>query len=226
MEFAVANRSPAAIRHGTSNFKTLPHETYDTHDWRVGAALARRRHLLPAGRWWEPAAGRGCLVDELRTGGVQIGAATDLAPRRSDVTACDFLTATRLPDGCRIIATNAPFSAFNSFARHALRLTEPVEGGVALLLPITYVSAASRRDLFEHPAFVGHIVCAFRVDWFPGDRKASLPPTIYAWMLWNWECASPKSMNALAWPLGFLDFPRRPGLELGSFREEQNSGRT
>ena len=74
-------------------------------------------------RLWEPAAGRGAIVNVLRAAGHEV-LASDLVdygepthfPRR------DFLLERKAPDGCELVSTNPPFRLANEFVAHALDL--------------------------------------------------------------------------------------------------------
>jgi hypothetical protein len=210
-------RSARAVLNGASNFERIAGDAYDTVDPQLHRALARELHRLPGGLF-ECSVGRGCLLDGLAELGYPVAVASDIAPRRADIAKGDFLSLREMPARCRSIVSNVPFSHIDEMARHALVLTKPVGGGVVLLAPITFISARSRRDLFEHPAFAGQVICAFRVDWFPEHRKGPLPPTIYVWLFWLWERAPSN-------PFVTIDFGARAGVPAVSKTRVRRPGR-
>lgn len=107
----------------------------------------------------------------------------DVAPReRGDF---DFLQVTATG---RDIVTNPPFSLSNEFARHALSLTEPNLGKVAMLLPLAWDSAKGRRDLFaDCPAFKAKYTLTRRIRWENLEQKANGPSANHAWFVWDWR---------------------------------------
>ncbi len=102
----------------------------------------------------------------------------------------DFLLSER-PFGINTIITNPPFNkAAEAFIRHALNLMEPVNGFVAMLLPVDFDSGKTRRDMFaDHPAFYKKLVLTSRIVWFepePGEKKSG-PSANHAWFCWDWN---------------------------------------
>jgi hypothetical protein len=88
------------------------------------------------------------------------------------------------------IVTNPPFNQAPEFIRHALKLTQPVRGGVAVLLRTDFDHAASRADLFKQcRVFSEKIVLTKRIVWFErpeGEPKAA-PSFNHAWFIWDWN---------------------------------------
>ena len=83
------------------------------------------------------------------------------------------------------IITNPPYKLAEAFIRKALELTEPLQGRVAMLLRNEYDCAKSRRDLFEHPAFLKKIVLTKRPRWSTEDKAS--PRHNFAWYIWCWK---------------------------------------
>ena len=114
----------------------------------------------------------------------------------------DFLAA-RLPQAVwatRSIITNPPYSngLAEKFVRHALALTEPVKGKVAMLLPLAWDSAKGRRDLFkEHPAFKAKYILTRRIRWVNLDQKKNGPSQNHAWYVWDWTHSGPPTLGWL-----------------------------
>lgn len=136
------------------------------------------------GTIWEPACGQGHMVTALHSRFLVLA---------SDVKiGVDFLKCQKLPDpSIRGIITNPPYNLAPEFCRHALALTRPVKGFVAMLLKIDFDSAGGRADLFRDcPAWSRKIVLTKRIVFFvdkkTGKPKAS-PSTNHAWFLWSWR---------------------------------------
>jgi hypothetical protein len=153
---------------------------YATPAWVTEALLGFV--VARPGTIWEPAAGDGDMVKVLQREFVVLG--TDIA--RGDV---DFLQISALPSAAiRGIVTNPPFELADEFCTHALELTRPVNGFVAMLLRCDFDHAKSRAHLFRNcPAFSKKIVLTKRIVWFvedDGKPKAS-PSYNHAWNLWD-----------------------------------------
>jgi hypothetical protein len=77
----------------------------------------------------------------------------------------DFLRSE--PNHCNAVITNPPFRRAREFIEHALAVTKPHEGFVAILLRVDYDSARTRQHLFAHcRAFARKIVLTRRIVWF------------------------------------------------------------
>lgn len=115
----------------------------------------------------------------------------------SDVqSGVDFLKTEELPNASiRGIVSNPPYHMAGDFCRHALKLTAPVKGYVAMLLRVDFDSAKTRSDLFaDCPAWSKKIVLTKRIVWFvdpeTGKPKAS-PSENHCWMLWDHNHSGP-----------------------------------
>lgn len=83
------------------------------------------------------------------------------------------------------IITNPPYGKdAEKAARHALKLMQPEKGFVAFLCRHEWDCAKSRKDLFDHPAFMGKITLRHRPRWIAGTTGA--PRFSYAWFIWDW----------------------------------------
>jgi hypothetical protein len=105
---------------------------------------------------------------------------------------------------CGGVVTNPPFDMATEFIEHALRITEPVGGFVAMLLRTDFDHARSRTHLFRDcPAFARKIVLTRRIVWFvePNGRPKKSPSVNHAWFLWNWKQVGPATLAYAAWPL-------------------------
>lgn len=107
------------------------------------------------------------------------GMATDCCPAGADF---DFR---QLNGPFSILATNPPFNIAESILRHALKTTEPTGGKVAMLLPMTWDAAKSRRDLFDNPRFKAKYTLTKRIRWENLEQKKNGPSTNHAWYIWD-----------------------------------------
>lgn len=129
---------------------------------------------------WEPAAGDGAMVREMRAAGHQV-VASDLIDRGCGAMVKSFYDFDA--PLARAIVTNPPFADCNKdpgWIRHAMG-TLGVDY-MALLLPMTWLGAAGRARLWvDHPPARIYLM-RWRID-FTGQGA---PPQINAWMIWDW----------------------------------------
>jgi hypothetical protein len=179
-----------------SGYERKERDLYETPEWVTMALLP---HLQPDG-WdvWEPAAGTGKMVRALSTT-FQVYA-TDID---GGCAHADFLKQDRWIDDenyCsrKVIITNPPYDLATEFCEHALRLTEPHRGLVAMLLRTDFDHAKSRSHLFRDcPAFAKKVVLTRRIVWFepePGSKGKS-PSFNHAWFIWDWEHEGPPTIG-------------------------------
>ena len=165
-----------------SGFARMERDLYETPAWVTEALLPHIALSSVNGGIWEPACGSGKMADVLwkHLRGVY----------KSDIeTGTDFLNEP-LCNGCDAIITNPPYELATEFCEHALRLMEPVNGMVAMLLRTDFDHAKSRTHLFRDcPAFTKKVVLMKRICWFVeanGKPKAS-PSFNHAWFIWDWK---------------------------------------
>lgn len=166
-----------------SGYQRKRNDAYETPAWVTGVLC---QYLCPIdGCVWEPACGKGQMVRALRAGGFKV-IGTDLA------TGTDFLRTSKLPEGTSAVITNPPFGMAEAFINHALNLTRPHKGLVAMLTRIDYDSASTRRYLFAERAFCMKIVLTKRIIWFA--KKGAAPSFNHQWLLWNWQHKGPPTV--------------------------------
>ena len=86
------------------------------------------------------------------------------------------------------IITNPPYTEAVRFIEHALALTKPCDGFVAMLLRTDFDHAATRQHLFAHcPQFARKVVLTKRIRWFGGSTGS--PSFNHAWYVWDWRHA-------------------------------------
>src|SRR5919112_788045 len=159
---------------------------YPTPAWPTEALLRRVR--LPKGIW-EPCCGNGAMAQVLEAHGHCV-VATDLVDRGYGEAGRDFLAETHLPEGVTAIVTNPPYGrALYKFIDHALELTRPVGGMVAMLVNIQWLTGAANSTRLRHPAYEALVVLTNRIVWFPDDdsRRRKSPQENHCWVVWNWS---------------------------------------
>jgi hypothetical protein len=158
----------------SSGYERNERDSYETPEWVTKAVLPHlpRRFC----KIWEPAAGSLKMVRALYDGGCDV-VGTDIA------SGTDFLRDNRRTEA---VVTNPPYALAREFIEHALALTAPTRGYVAMLLRMDYDHAKTRAHLFsEEPAFAKKLVLTRRIVWFEGPQKAA-PSFNHAWFVWDW----------------------------------------
>jgi len=170
-----------------SGYARLPDDLYETPAW-VTAALTS--HMKGVQYIWEPACGKGSMAKALAGWpGVRVRA-TDKAK------GIDFLSVAHCHHDA--VITNPPYSHAQEFITHALKLTKPHNGRVAMLLRIDYDSARSRQHLFGRcRAFAKKLVLTSRIRWIAGSTGS--PSFNHAWFIWDWKHAATGAPPALAY---------------------------
>ena len=120
----MSGRSHHSTQTGRHSAAARGLELYETRPVAVEKLLNVENlpHLV-----WEPAAGRGAIVNILRLRGHTV-VASDIVERdglKLDFVA-DFLKTTKAPAGCDTVLTNPPFSLAGQFVAHALDLVPHV----------------------------------------------------------------------------------------------------
>jgi hypothetical protein len=147
---------------------------------------------------WEPAAGRGAIVDVLRDAG-HLVIASDLVGRGvpGQEFRIDFLLEQHAPAGVEAIVTNPPYKLAAEFVRHGLRLVPKVY----LLVRLQFLAAESRADILGKGL---RAVCVFRRrlpmmhrDSWTGPRSSSAVD--HAWCCWDRDYAGPAILNWISW---------------------------
>jgi hypothetical protein len=150
-------------------------------------------------RVWEPAAGRGAIVNELRSAGHEV-IASDIADYGDPTHFAerDFLLERKMPDGCEAIVTNPPFNIVEPFVAHALELS-PI---VIMLLRLAFLESERRcgilegRGLARVHVFRKRLPMMHRDQW--AGRKAN-SGMAFAWMIWDRNYAGPTVIDRISW---------------------------
>jgi hypothetical protein len=169
-----------------SGYARKERDLYETPQWVTETLLDTIDIAGPI--IWEPAAASGKMVEALTSRGFEVFA-SDI-----DGGGDDFLKSNTLPVGCRAIITNPPFNLAQAFIEHALRLTEPVSGMVAMLLRADYDHARTRQHLFGGcDCFALKLALTRRIVWFEGGPGS--PSTNHAWHLWDHRHRGPPTLT-------------------------------
>ena len=186
-----------------SEYERRENDLYETPDWVTNAVM---KHLY-VDLWnrgksfpniWEPAAGNMKMVRAIQGWGACHVLASDIDSRgHSDINLFDFLQSSYYDD-LHAIITNPPFGKLGQkFVEHALYCTKFNQGLVAMLLPIDFDSAKTRRHLFaDCPAWCKKIVLTKRIVWFepPPGEKGKSPASNHAWYIWDWRHEGPPTI--------------------------------
>jgi hypothetical protein len=165
-----------------SGYTRIEGDNYATPDWPVELLLEVERFPQPV---YEPAPGEGFMVRTLGACGMSV----------VSFVGEDFLTSTRTAPA---IITNPPFCLADEFVRHALKLTEPLLGKVAMLLPVTFDTAKGRTDIFaDHPAFARKLILTRRIRWANIEQRSAGPSSNHCWLIWDWRHVGPPTIK---WP--------------------------
>jgi hypothetical protein len=183
-----------AAQSGRHPLKERGADLHETPAVAVEALLRAER--LP--HWvWEPAAGRGAIVNILRDHGHAV-VASDLIDYGGLHFVADFLTTTKAPVDCEAILTNPPYRLADQFARHALDLVPQVY----LLLRLAFLESIRRSDVLEKRGLCAVHVCRRRLpmmhrDGWSGPRASSAIP--FAWFVWDRDHRGPATMDRISW---------------------------
>jgi hypothetical protein len=172
-------------------------DLYETPECATLALL--RAENLPH-RIWEPACGRGAIVNVLRAAGHEV-VASDLVDHGMPVTCpgylnVDFLMEHRAPEGVEAIVTNPPFKLAGEFVEHALELCPHV----VMLLRLAFLESERRTRTLDSGTLARVHVFRKRLprmhrDGWSGPRAGS--SMAFAWMVWSREHAGPTTIDRI-----------------------------
>lgn len=203
-------RDPAMV--GSSGYERNPLDFYPTPNRAIQSLLSIIEDDLPSFLVWEPFCGNGaistvmkplareCVSTDIRAyeGFDPDGLFDFFELRPAGARKCSLGAPVRwssmddiaklkgfMPD---VIITNPPYGKdAERAARHALALMEAQKGMVIFLCRNEWDCSKNRRDLFDHPAFMGKVVLRHRPRWIKGSTGA--PRHNYAWFIWSWAKA-------------------------------------
>jgi hypothetical protein len=168
---------------GTHPFAQRGLDCYPTPPIAVGSLLGVEPDLARA-TVYEPAAGEGNIVRELREHGITC-VASDLIERGFPLNfTSDFLKRRWAPDGCTAVVSNPPCRLAEAFAAHALDLVPDV----FLLLRLAFLESVRRTDLLERSGlravhvFRRRLPRMHRDGWAGPCTSSSI---CFAWFAWR-----------------------------------------
>jgi hypothetical protein len=171
-------------------------DLYETPSLAVEALL--RVEKLPQ-HIWEPACGRGAIVDVLRSAGHDV-LATDIADYglKTPGLCRDFLLEPDAPEDIEAIVTNPPFQHAEAFVAHALQCA-PL---VVMLLRLAFLESERRTPILEDAGLARVHVFRKRLpmmhrDGWEGHKANSAVP--YAWFVWDCVHRGPTTIDRISW---------------------------
>lgn len=183
-----------ARRHRNAN---RGHDLYETPPDVTRALLRNEATLGPV--IWEPACGRGAMVEVLRAAGKRVIASDIQNLGCPDATpGVDFLMERRAPEGVTAIVTNPPYLMADRFVRHALRLCPTV----CMFLRLAYLEGAKRSDLIDRHlerVWIGiERPPMMHRDGWDGPKVAS-GSVAFAWFVFRREFQGPQTFKRISW---------------------------
>ena len=169
-------------------------DLYETPAAATEALLRVERlpHLV-----WEPAAGRGAIVQVLQAHGHNVGASDIIDYGFSLRFVGNFLTTTTAPNGCAAILTNPPYQLAEQFVAHALALVPTV----VMLLRLAFLESERRTEISERSGlarvhvFRKRLPMMHRAGW-AGPRASSAIP--FAWFVWQRDHTGPATFHRIS----------------------------
>jgi hypothetical protein len=187
-----------------SQYERIAGEKYFTPIWVTEALLSVETFT---GGIWDPFAGDGRILAALPPDMPSFG--SDIAPDADGIMAMDFFDMKAGAVWSNIVS-NPPYGKQSRLAvrciEHALDLTQPLGGKVAMLLKVGFDSASGRRHLFaDHPAFAAEYRLTRRIRWTNFEQKEAGPTENHSWMVWDWRSRGGPPVKAYL-PLHHMNF--------------------
>lgn len=178
-----------------SGYHREANDFYATPDWVTEALLS---YVQFRGRVWEPCCGTGAITTVLQRHGYGV-TSTDIADHGFGTPGVDFLLCRVVPDDCRALVTNPPYggngasregqeksaNAMLRFVDHALRLTESVQGQLALLVRFQWVAGRRAAALISAGPFAAVIALTQRIQWFDKREATNISQHHHAWIVFD-----------------------------------------
>jgi hypothetical protein len=145
---------------------------------------------------WEPAAGRGAIVNVLRDCGHTV-IASDIHDYGFALHFVgDFLAQKKAPAGCEAICTNPPYQIATEFVAHALDLAPRVY----MLLRLAFLESVKRTEILERRGLARVHVFRSRLpmmnrDSWTGPRASSA--IAFAFFVWDRNHRGPTTVDRI-----------------------------
>lgn len=189
-----ATRTRSARPVHVSRFERANDDFYATPSWVTEALL---QHIRLRGPIWEPCCGDGAMSTVLARHGYKV-VSTDIADRGFGTSGVDFLACRTVPDGCRSLVTNPPYgdsgshagqsrspAAMLEFLRHALMLTDSVQGQLALLVRLQWIAGKRAAQVMSGAPFAAVVVLTKRILWFERGEDTKPAQHHHAWVVFD-----------------------------------------
>jgi hypothetical protein len=191
--------SSRGFRNGVGQPASLSVRRDDLYETPPMATRALMRVESLPHRIWEPAAGRGAIVNVLRAAGHEV-LASDLVDYGVDPTHFarrDFLLEWKTPDGCEMILTNPPYKLADEFVGHALDLCPRV----IMLLRFLFLEGAGRSRILEQRGLARVHLFRERLtmhrDSWDGNKVSG--GIAFAWFVWDRTHSGSPTVNRISW---------------------------
>jgi hypothetical protein len=148
-------------------------------------------------RIWEPAAGRGAIVNVLRDHGHAV-IASDVFDYGGLHFVRDFLGESKAPAGCDCVLTNPPFQIAERFVAHALELS-PL---VIMLLRLAFLESERRCSILEGRGLARVHVFRKRLPMMHRDQWAGRKANsgmAFCWMIWDRSHTGATVIDRISW---------------------------
>lgn len=177
-----------------SGYARTGRDFYATPAWVTEALL---HHVRLRGPVWEPCCGDGAMSRVIEAAGLDVHS-SDLVDRGYGQGGVDFLACQAVPAGCQSIVTNPPYgetgvhagqsrspSAMLRFLRHALMLTEQVQGQLALLVRLQWIPGQRAAAIMNAAPFSAVIMLKDRIQWFDMGAETNRAQHHHAWVVFD-----------------------------------------
>jgi hypothetical protein len=166
----------------TTDYRLLPRDKYYTPAW-VSKELFNHVKFETI---FDPACGGNHIVEAAESVSI-VAHGSDLDDGH------DFLEDATVR---RNIVTNPPYGTGGKlalrFIEHALNVTKRASGIVAMLLPIDFDSASTRRHVFQNcRVFSRKLILTKRIRWANLPQKKNGPQKNHAWFVWDHTNVAP-----------------------------------
>lgn len=202
LSLAAGNKAHSLVERGV--------DLYETPTCAIEALVAVEK--LPH-HIWEPACGRGAIVNVLRERGHTVWA-TDLCDHGCPQSQwkVDFLMERQSRIDVEAIVTNPPYSLAQKFVEHALALSPKV----VMLLRLGFLESERRSPILDTGKLARVYVFKKRLpfmhrDGWTGPKSSSA--IAFAWYIWDREHSGPAELKRISYQIAANDNNKKNNLE-------------
>lgn len=168
------------------------HETPPEATWALLKAELLPPHI------WEPAAGRGAIVNVLREAGHTVFASDLMDYGIAQDSGRDFLNEQRAPYSCAAIVTNPPFG--NQMAERFVRKAITLVPLTVMLLRLAFLEGTGRDDILDRLTrvhiFKNRLPMMHRDGW-AGPKSTSM--VAFGWFVWQRGHRGATRLHRIRW---------------------------